>query len=149
MVHCVGVLPPTTVYVHVGRDRSKDRISSGISCEFQDGGFFPWQHVNIPHLTALAFHFADRHASVCVLADLLRLRRQFMVAQPSGMGKVKNIRVVLFGKAIVAGSFIPASLNIFSPPLGKLNGKIPRCAAVELARCRPLGRQSYRRTVHD
>lgn len=81
----------------MGRDRSKDRLSDGISCEFQDSSFFARQYVNMPHLAALAFHFADCHASVCVLADLLRLyRRQFMAAQPGCTGKIENIRVVFF-----------------------------------------------------
>lgn len=68
-----------------------------------------------------------------------------MAAQAGGTGKGENIRIVFFGKAIVAGGFLSASLNIFPTPLGKLNCQIACLAAAELTQCGSLGRQDIRR----
>ena len=55
-----------------------------------------------------------------------------MAAQAGRSGKGENIRVILFGKAVVAGGFLPASLNVLPFPVGEGYSKVLRRAAVKL-----------------
>lgn len=111
-VQGVGVFPPAPVYVHVGWDGGKDRPAGGASRKLQYHSFLARQHVNIPHLAALAFYLTDGHTPVCMPPDLLRLhRRQLMAAQSRCPGKGEDIPVFLFKKAFSPYAGFPLALK--------------------------------------
>lgn len=68
----------------------------GFPAKFRTAAFLPGSTTISRNL---ASHSEDRHASVCVLTDLLRFyRSQFMAAQACGTGKGEYIRVVFLEK---------------------------------------------------
>lgn len=134
MIQGIRVLPPATVYVHMRRNRSKDKVSSRTSRKFQGSGFLARQHVNVPHLAAPFFYLAEGYAPVCLLPYLLRLYRR---ADRLLLQKQEHPRCSLW-KTVISGGFLPASLNVPPFPVGQGHSKVLCSTAVELAQRRPL-----------